>query len=260
VTRPLRPALLLTIVLVLAGTALAAAEVIQEKGIRVNVSGELAPKRLPRSGEAPISVAVGGKIKPVGDAPTPDLKTMKVELNRNGSIDYQGLPLCAYDSIQPGSSQRALSGCRTSLVGRGSFTAEIALAGQEPYPTKGELLAFNGREHGKPVLFAHIYSPRPFATSFVIVFAIGAGGKGPFGTTLTARLPSTLGTWGKLTGIEMRLSRQFSFKGRKRSYLSAGCPAPKGFPGASFPFARVSFGFKGGQALSGTLTRTCKAR
>jgi hypothetical protein len=48
--------------------------------------------------------------------------------------------------------------------------------------------------------------------------------------------------------------------GRKHSYFSASCPAPKGFPGAVFPFAKASIGFQGGPTLGSTLTRTCKAK
>jgi hypothetical protein len=259
VTPLLKPALILALVAALLAASLAGAEVVQKGDVRVDVSGQLDPTRLPRTGSAPVSVAVGGKIASVGESATPTLKTLKIELNRNGRIDYRGLPVCPYDVIQPASSQRALSGCRRSLVGRGSFTAEIALAGQQPYPTKGKLLAFNGRDRGKPVLFGHIYAPRPFATSFVIVFAIDRG-RGKFGTALTAALPPSLRTWGNLTGIELKLSRRYSSGGERHSYLSAGCPAPKGFAGATFPFARTSFGFEGGLVLSTTLTRSCKAK
>jgi hypothetical protein len=42
-------------------------------------------------------------------------------------------------------------------------------------------------------------------------------------------------------------------------YISAGCPAPKGFGGAVFPFAKATFDFAGSQITS-TLTRNCKAR
>ena len=163
---------------------------------------------------------------------------MQIELNRNGHLDYTGLPLCPYDAIQPASSARALGACRPALVGQGSFTAEITLGTQDPYPIKGKLLAFNGKSKGKPVLFGQIYAPHPFATSFVIVFAIDERTKGTFGTTLSAHLPSTLGSWGKLTGIELRLSRHYKYKGKSRSYLSAGCPAPKGFPGRASPSPR----------------------
>jgi hypothetical protein len=256
----LKPILALAVLVSLTSVAFAGAEVVQQGNLRVVVSGELSPQRLPRTGAAPISVSVGGEIDTTDASPTPSLKTMQIELNRNGHLDHTGLPVCPYDAIQPASSSRALSACRSSLVGQGSFSAEITLSGQEPYPTKGKLLAFNGKSGGKPVLFGQIYAPRPFATSFVIIFAIDERGKGPFGTTLSAHLPSTLGTWGKLTGIELKLSRKYSYRGKSHSYLSAGCPAPKGFPGASFPFAKASFGFGGGKTLSSTLTRSCKAR
>jgi hypothetical protein len=120
-------------------------------------------------------------------------------------------------------------------------------------------LAFNGKSKGKAVLFGQIYASNPFATSFVIVFSIGKAAKGSYGTVLQAKLPKALGTWGKLTGIELRLSRHYSYRGKPHSYLSAGCPAPKGTSRVSFPFARASFGFEGGKVLSSVLERSCRA-
>jgi hypothetical protein len=247
-------------VALLATSALATAEVTQKGTLRVTVSGKLSPQRLPRSGSAPIAVSVGGQITTTDKSPAPTLKTLRIELNRNGHLDSTGLPLCPIAAIQTASSARALSACRSSLVGQGSFSAEIALPGQDPYPTKGRLLAFNGKQHGKPVLFGQIYSPSPFATSFVIVFAIAKEAKGTYGTALTAPLPASLRSWGNLTGIELTLSRRYSSGGERHSYLSAGCPAPQGFPGATFPFARTSFGFEEGRTLSSTLTRSCGVR
>jgi len=258
-TRLLKPTLGAALVLVLALTGLSSAEVIQKKNVRIDVSGSLSPQSLPRQGTAPIAVAVGGKISTTDESPPPTLKTLQIELNRAGHIDSKGLPVCSYNAIQPASTQRALQGCRSALVGRGSFNAEISLTGQEPYPTKGTLLAFNGREKGKPVLYGQIYAPRPFATSFVIVFSITKG-KGDFGTALTATLPASLRSWGNLTGIEIRLQRRYTSGGKQHSYISAGCPAPKGFPGVSFAFARTSFGFEGSPTLSTTLSRNCKAK
>jgi hypothetical protein len=259
-TRALKSTLAFCLLVLLGTSALASAEVFQRHNLRVVVTGGLSPQRLPRAGFAPIGVSVGGEISTTDKSPAPSLKTLQIELNRNGRLDYAGLPVCPYDAIQPASSSRALNACRSALVGQGSFGAEIVLSGQDPYPIKGKMLAFNGRSGGRPVLFGHIYAPRPFATSFVIVFAIKQLGKGTYGTTLTAHLPNALGSWGKLTGIELNLSRQYSYRGRHHSYLAAGCPAPVGFPGAVFPFARATFGFPGGRTVSGTLTRSCKVR
>lgn len=244
----------------LATAALSSAEIAQKGTLRVSISGKLAPRSLPRSGVAPIQVSVGGDISTTDKSPPPRLTTLEIELNKGGKIDYTGLPLCPYGAIQTASTARALSACKGALVGQGSFSAEITLAGQAPYPIKGRLLAFNGKSKGKPVLFGQIYASRPFATSFVIVFAITKLGKGTYGTALSATLPKALGTWGKLTGIELRLSRHYSYRGKTHSYLSAGCPAPKGISAATFSFARASFGFEGGKTLSSVLTRSCRAK
>ncbi len=256
----LKPVLALSLAAALLATSLATAETAQKGTLRVSVSGKLSPKKLPRTGAAPIKVSVGGQISTTDQSPPPRLKTMEIELNRGGKIDYTGLPLCPYSAIQTASSSRALSACKAALVGKGSFDAEITLAGQAPYPIQGKLLAFNGKSKAKPALFGQIYASHPFATSFVIVFAIKKTGKGTYGTVLAATLPKALSTWGKLTGIEMNLSRHYSYRGRSHSYLSAACPAPKGFSTVAFSFARASFGFEGGKTLSSTLTRSCRVK
>jgi hypothetical protein len=258
--RALRLALAGALSSALFATAFATAEVVQRGTLRLTVSGKLSPQRLPRTGSAPIAVSVGGKITTTDKSPAPKLTTLSIELNRNGHLDYAGLPLCPYGAIQTASSSRALSSCRSALVGQGSFDAEITLAGQAPYPISGRLLAFNGKQGGKQVLFGQIYAPRPFATSFVIVFAIKKVAKGTYGTALTAPLPPSLRSWGNLTGIDLTLSRHYSYHGKSHSYLSAGCPAPKGFPGATFPFARASYEFAEGTRLTSTLTRSCQAK
>ena len=237
-----------------------ASEVTQKGSLRVNLDGKLSPSKLPREGTAPIAVSVGWKVSSTDGSALPKLKRLRIEINRHGHFDSTGLPTCPYDRIQPASSSRALANCRSGLVGQGSFNAEIALKGQEPYATKGRLLVFNGKSGGKPVLFGQIYSPYPFATSFVIVFEVQKIGKGTYGTALSATLPKALSSWGNLTGIEMRLSRRYSVRGKRRSYISAGCPAPKGFAQVSFPLARASMGFGDGRTLTSTLTRSCRVR
>jgi hypothetical protein len=240
--------------------ALASAEVTEHGNLRLSVVGTLSPQKLPRQGSAPISVSVGWKISTADGSPPPKLKTLGIEINRAGHFDLTGLPTCPYDKIQPATTTRALSNCRSALVGRGSFSAQVALAGQESYVAKGQMLVFNGLRGKKPVLLGQIYSPYPFANSFVITFTMSSISKGRYGTALVAALPKSLRAWGSLTEIQMRLSRRFGYEGEQRSFLSAGCPAPKGFTQAVFPLARTSFAFLGGQNESLVLTRSCKAR
>jgi len=256
-------ALKLTLATALVGalvvSAFADAEITRKGNLQLALTGELSPTTLPRSGTAPVAVTIGGKVTTTDGTAPPRLKTLAIDLNSSGELDSSGLPVCGYSSIQPGSSSRALNACRAALVGKGTFKAEITLAGQKPYPTGGRMLLFNGTEGGKNVLFGHIYAARPFATSFVIVFKIKKLGKGPFGTSLAAVLPPSLLNWGNITGIEIKLQRNFSSGGKRHSYLSAGCPTPKGVPRASFPLTKATFGFDDGRKLSSTLVRSCKA-
>lgn len=247
----------------LAISSFAAAVVTQKGDLRVSVDGEMMPKRLPRAGEAPIAVLVGWQISSVDGSPPPKLRDLSIEINRHGRLRTAGLPRCPYGKIQAASTERALANCRSSLVGRGTFTAEVALKGQEEsetYETTGALLIFNGESKGKPVLFGQIYSPHPFATSFVIPFDVEKRPKGSYGTRLAATIPKALRSWGNLTKIQMRLSRRYSYKGRRRSFLSASCPTPKGFTEAVFPLARTSFDFLGGPHQSLTVVRRCRVR
>jgi hypothetical protein len=253
-------ALVLSLALVAAAATLSQAAISQRGTLRVTVSGKLKPRSLPRTGTAPIAVTVGGEISTTDASLPPQLKRMRIELNRHGKLDYRNLPSCAYRRIQPGSSRHALASCRSALVGKGSFTANIGLSGQEPYPTGGQLLVFNSVRHGKPVLFGHMYAPHPFATSFVIVFDLSRKRHGTYGTVLNAPLPKAMNAWGRLTGLSMTLSRRFQSGGERHSFLSSGCPAPEGVGIASFPLARTSFVFAGGDKLTSTLTGTCRVR
>jgi hypothetical protein len=251
-------ALLCAALAALAVAALAQAETVRKGTLQVAFVGDLSPKKLPRAGAAPISVHVGGHVSTTDGSSPPQLRRIEIEINRNGRLDYRGLPACTLRQIQPSTNEGALSSCRGSLVGEGSFSAEVKLPQQAPFPSDGKVLAFSGTENGRPVIFAHVYGTEPVPTSYTLTMDIKQM-PGTFGTKLTISLPEVTSDVGFVTGIDMTLKRSFTYRGKRHSYLSAGCPAPKGFPGAVFPLARISFGFAGRKPVATTLTRNCKA-
>jgi hypothetical protein len=251
--------ILATALLALGLTALAQAEITQKGDLRVAFQGALTPHALPRSGTAPVKVSVGAKIATTNGSNPPQLRRITIAINRNGRFDPSGLPLCSLRDIQPTTTADALAACRSSLIGEGSFSAKVLLPQQAPFPSAGKVFAFNGSYKGKPAILAHVYGPKPIPTSYTIPFAIGTA-RGTFGTVLSASLPQVTSDWGYVTGLSITLGRTFSSHGKRRSYLSAECPAPKGFPGATFPFAKASFAFGGRGTLTSTLTRSCRAR
>lgn len=246
----------------LAGAALAPpglGESVLKEGVKISVRGKLRPTVLPRRGRVPIGVSLGGRISSIDASEPPKLTKLTIELNRSGHLDTRGLPRCRLRSIRPSTNREALEACRPSLVGEGSFSANVRFPEQSPFPSNGKVLAFNGVTHGRQAIFAHIYGTEPVPTSYVLSFEVRHG-KGIFGTVLAASFPEVTGEWGYVTGLTMSLHRRFSFRGRTRGYLSAGCPAPAGFTKALFPLARTSFEFEGGLAIPTTLNRTCTVR
>jgi hypothetical protein len=237
--------------------ATASAEVSQKQGVRVSVEATMSPTKLPRRGGAPIAVSFAGAVSSTLPTP-PQLRAISISLNSHGVLDTRGLPHCRLGRIDPSTTREALAACRSSLVGEGRFSADVRLPEQSPFPSEGKVLAFNARYLGAPAIFAHIYGTQPVPTSYVLPFTINQS-KGTYGTTLEARLPRVTGEWGFVTGIEMTLKRSFASHGKHGNYLSATCPAPAGFPGATFPLAKTTFSFAG-LKLSSVLNRSCEVR
>jgi hypothetical protein len=244
---------------VLALAALAQAEVIQRGDLRVSFEGGMRPKSLPRTGTAPVSVSVGGTIKTTNQTIPPRLRAITIGINRHGRIQTAGLPVCRIHQIEPSTTEMALRICGRSLVGEGSFSSKVLLPEQAPFPSDGKIFAFNGIFKGRPAILAHIYGTKPAPTSFTLPFRIRRE-PGTFATILTASMPHFTSRWGYVTGLEMTLGRRYSYRGRSHSYISAGCPAPAGFPGAVFPLARAEYSFVNGRRLSSKLVRACSVR
>jgi DNA-binding beta-propeller fold protein YncE len=238
--------------------AATASEVVQQGHARVSFDAALAPKRLPRHGSAPVRLSFSTEIAAVDGGKVPQLRRVTIGFNRAGHIDPSSLPACALDDIQPATTAAARAACGRSLVGQGTFSADVRLPQQSPFPSQGKVLAFNGRYQGHPAILAHVYGTSPVPTSYTLPFEIGAA-KGSFGTVLQASLPEVTGDAAAITGLTLTLGRSVGSGGHHRSYVSAGCPAPAGFPGAVFPLARASFGFSG-RTLRSILTRSCRAR
>lgn len=247
----------LALAVVLTAAAAASAVVVQVAGLRVSVLSQIIPYKLPRAHPAPIAVFVSGHLATADGGIPPQLQRLTIEVNRHGLLQSRGLPVCQPHQVQPATTQRALANCGQALIGSGQFWAHIILPDQAPYRTKGRLLIFNGRQAGRPVLLAQIYTNHPFNSAFLIDFAIRRVSHGPYGTELSASLPAALGSWGYLDRIKLTLKRKYHFQGRELSYFNAACPAPAGAKRAAFPLAHATFFFDQETTLGATVNKTC---
>jgi hypothetical protein len=240
-------------------SAPAAAEVSQEGNLITTFRSELAPKRLPRESPAPISVQVEGSFRTADKAPLPQLRTISVAINGAGRLEDAGLPTCRPETVQPATQVAARRLCGDAIVGSGHVTVGVRLPNQEPFEVKGSLLAFNGPvEHGDKLILAQVYAKNP-PGAFVLPFKVHEG-SGLFGTVMTTSLPASARSWAYLSHFDMTLHRSYRYRGVTRSYVSAACAAPAGFPGAVFPFAKATYRFAGGRHMTTTVVRSCKVR
>lgn len=225
-------------------------EIRQVGNLRVKLGAEYTPHTLPRLQPAPISVEVAGAISTTDGSHPPALRRLELSVNRNGRISTAGLPICTSAQLQSTTTEQALARCRGARVGRGNFRAQLAFGGEGDIPATGHIVAFNSRLKGKPALLLHLFIGVPVRVTMIIPIAIGHRRERQFGTVLRAQIPKLGGGLGSVTEIDLKLGRRYSFNGKRRSYLSAACGAPKGLPGAVFELLRGSFHFEGHPEVS----------
>jgi hypothetical protein len=122
------------------------------------------------------------------------------------------------------------------------------------------MLAFNSRRGGRRSILLHIHASSPVEATVVLVFKISHLRTGKFGTVLSTRIPRIASDLGYVTDLSLSFARRYHYRGERRSFLSARCAAPAGFPGASFTLARGTFVFANGKRINTTLVRNCVVR
>jgi hypothetical protein len=250
----------LALLVALAVGGVARAEVEQAGDVVVSFDGGISPHALPRAGVAPVTVRIESGFRSAqGADPPPQLRTISIGINRRGRIFDRGLPTCRVRKIQPTTIRAARRICGGAIVGSGHVQVRIHLPNQPPFTFTGPMLVFHAkRAGGDRRLLAQVYGVKP-PSAFILTFRI-LREPGEFGTVIKTSLPASASEWAYVTKFDMKLRRIYTYKGQKHSYVSAGCAAPPGFPGAVFAFAQAKFGFAEGEQVKTTLVRDCTVR
>jgi hypothetical protein len=231
-------------------------ELRQVGNLRLAFDVRFAPHALPRDREVPVTVDLTGSVRTTDGSRPPQLRSMSIAVNRYGRLSTQGLPICRPSSLEATSSQAALARCRSALVGHGRFGANVDFPNIE-FPVEGRMLAFNSRANGRPAIALHVYGSNPVEATFILMFHISHPPGGRYGTVLSTRIPRIASDLGYVTDLSLSFGRRYRHNGETRSFISARCAAPAGFPGALFLFAKGSFAFADGRTISSQLSRDC---
>jgi hypothetical protein len=237
------------------GAVASQAEFVQSGNLLVSFDAGLSPSKLPRDRLVPAKVGFKGSFENLDASDTPALDTMLVKLSRGGQIDSTGLPSCSEGRLQGLSSSQALEACAKAKVGQGTVTSAFRFPDGERARSKAKLLLFNAPRG----ILMHLYTTEPLEGTFLVPMSIHRG-SGAFGTVLRARFPKIAAGYGYLTGFQMVIQRSFSYRGERRSYVLASCPAPKGFNRVAFELARVTYSFRTGVKVRNAALRSCTVR
>jgi hypothetical protein len=247
-----RAIVVLSVAVLFAGALIvsAGADTVKINGLVFTVDGGVTPKKLPRKGEAPVSLAVDGTIAKEDGTHPPALNTLLLEFDKHGRLNTKGLPTCTVGKLLNTLTAQAKSVCGKALVGTGRVSADIALPEQAPFGASGPLLIFNGApKGGHQVLIFHVHAHVPAPTTFVTTAMISKG-KGKYGTAALIQIPSIVHGQGSLTAFKATLHKTWTYKGKKQSLLYAGCPNGS-------LYARGEFAFADGTKGSGSVVRPC---
>lgn len=250
--------ILAIVLLVVGAVAVANGERTRTGNLIVTLDGKLAPLRLPRERPAPVTLHIEGGLQSADGGLLPQVTEVEVGMPSRGEISTVGLPLCPQQKLRHATAAAALSACGDAKVGEGELEAEVVVPNQAPFTIKAQVFAFNGRDGGRRAVILDAVSSRP-PLSIVVPFAIKHQG-GRFGTVLVGDLRSAgLGAPPHSARIAMDLGRNYAYRGRPRSYLSASCPLPNKFTAGFFSLAEIRFVLAGGSSVSTEITRGCRA-
>jgi hypothetical protein len=211
--------------LVMATAASGKWEVVRAGNLVFGDNGGISPVKLPRHGFAPATARIVGKIGTADGTHPPALRHVELDVDKTIRVDAAGLPTCRPGQLEARSTADAKRACGGAIVGSGSAEVEVAFPEQAPFSSTGPLVLFNGGVNGKTTkVFLHAYVDVPAPTAIVVPATVTRIHQGRFGLHIEAAIPRIAGGAGSATGFELKIGRRFTYKGKKRSFLSAGCP------------------------------------
>ena len=217
-----------------------------------SIAVKYSPQKLSKKTAEPITLEVKTATTSTTSAngvPVPAVRAV-VDFPKGLKIFSKGYPTCDPTVLQSTSTEKALEECKRAVIGSGQGSASLVV-GEKVFPVITGITAFNGiPQGGKPVILLHNYSATPIQTTLVLTGVVKNLNKGAFGARLDVEIPLIAGGQGALTGFGVKIFKTFTYKGKKRSYVSSTCLSKK-------MKTRGEFVFRDGEALTPEVTQKC---
>lgn len=188
-----------------------------------NFNAALTPHVLPKGSSGPAKLILKGKDTPNASPPL-GLRELVVLADKHLTVDAKGYPVCIPLQIEAKDNITAEKQCKRAIVGRGSEQVEVAIPETSPFQLKSSLVVFNGGyKRGVTTLLIHGYFTAPVPGSIITKVKIKKTHKGRYGTELTTSMPKIAGGFGAVTAFTIKLGKRFTYRGKRKSVISAEC-------------------------------------
>jgi hypothetical protein len=213
---------------------------------------QLSPKKLSKSTQTPATLRVTTKTTSTTAAngvPSPAVRAV-VDFDKNMKLFTKGVATCSAERLQNVSTDAAIAACGKARVGTGTAVALLTV-GATVFTQNQTITAFNGvPQGGKPSILLHTYGTSPVQVTLVLNGVISNYNKQGYGPRLDIDIPLIAGGTGALTDFQATIRKNFTYKGKRRSFVTGMC--------RKSPLkARGAFTFKDGVTLTATSTHAC---
>jgi hypothetical protein len=220
----IRRAALLAAVLAVAACATAYALTIEIGPTYVSATATMQPRELPKRGNAPIALNTVTRVGTRDHSTPPTLQSIDFLVDKNGTIDTEGLPKCTIAKLEGTTPSQARKRCAGALVGKGTGKALVTMPNSAPFVISSKLSFFNGPpDGGKPTLIAHGYETVPVAKTLLVPITIERVSRGRYGFHALVEMPEVAGGFGAPILAEATIGATRIRGGKKVGYINAHC-------------------------------------
>jgi hypothetical protein len=211
--------------LIAAGICASAYAITAEIGpVWVSATATMQPRELPARGNAPVFLKSVTRVGTQDGSTPPTLQTLLFLLDRNGSVDTKGLPVCTTAKLEGTAPAQARKRCAGALVGKGTGKALVTMPGRAPFTIATPLSLFNGPPAGGgPTLIAHAYETVPAPKALLVPIPIERVAKGRYGFQAKVQMPEIAGGYGAATLAEATIGAVRKRGGQEVGYINAHC-------------------------------------
>lgn len=245
----------------IAATVLAACLVATADAIRMQVGdivvvgdGTVIPSKLPRHENAPVRLKMHGKLSTVSGELPPILKHLMLEVDEDGEIETDGLPVCPSGKLQSRSVAEVRKACPEAIIGTGTGQAIVAFPDQAGIDVSSPLTVFNGPSSANRwTVYLHAFITVPVPAAIVFTIEIERINNGPYGYRVETDFPKIAGGAGVPIAARLEIGHSWMHEGKRYSYLNGRCEDGK-------HQAKGAFTFKDGTVVRGAFLKPCSVR